>query len=78
MNENELKTVLLNSIKKHSKIDVPEKDFDTDLTNMGIDSLTAVHIANDMEDALDIVIDDKDIVKFRTVNLILSYFEKQQ
>jgi acyl carrier protein len=76
MKKIDLLEILLKSIKDNTNIEIKQNQYDENLTDLGIDSIFAIEIANDMEDALDIVIDDRDIVKFETINLIVEYFEK--
>lgn len=73
----DLLAALLSSINKHGGVRIDAKDYDADLTDLGIDSTVAIEIANELEDILGILIDDKDLVHFRTVNQILQYFAKR-
>lgn len=75
MTKEQLLESLLASIKENAQIEIKKEDFNKPLVSMGIDSLYAVEIANDLEEALDVVIDDRDIAKFTSVNAILNYFE---
>ncbi|MCK5073905.1 MAG: acyl carrier protein [Bacteriovoracaceae bacterium] len=75
ISRNELLEHLISSIKKNAEIVIEEKDFDTDIVELGIDSIFAIEIANDIEEFLDIVIDDRDIGKFRSINVMLEYFD---
>ena len=77
MNRNELCNHLLESIKKHANVELKNSQYDQNLTELGIDSIKSLDIANDMEDLLDIIIDDKDIIHFRSMNKILDYFDQK-
>jgi acyl carrier protein len=67
--------IVLASIRARAGIELTQDQFDDDLVGLGVDSLAAIDVANDMEEALGIVIDDREIVRFRTVNMIARYFE---
>lgn len=71
----ELEAKLLELIKEHSDVEVSKSDYSTPFADLGIDSVYAVEVANDMEDFLDIVIDDRDIAKFRSLDDTLAYFD---
>ena len=74
----ELLEVLLNSVKEHGEVEIEESNFSTNLVDLGVDSISAVEVANDMEDFLDIEIDDRDIAKFVSIEAIVKYFEEAQ
>ncbi|HLE11296.1 MAG: hypothetical protein A2504_03295 [Bdellovibrionales bacterium RIFOXYD12_FULL_39_22] len=75
MTKKELEKELLKSIEKHTQIVIGNNDYSTSLANLGIDSVYAAEVANDMEDLLGIVIDDRDIAKFTSITAILEYFD---
>jgi acyl carrier protein len=76
VSKEELIRILLVSIRERTGMEISEDQFDEDLITLGVDSIRAIEIANDMEDALGILIDDREIVGFRTVNVIGDYFER--
>lgn len=53
----------------------PER-FDADLTTLGVDSLMALEIAHRLEEALSIVIDDREALAFRSVNAIRATLQR--
>lgn len=65
---------LLQSISQHANVMVQPAQYDEKLNNLGVDSIYAIDVANDMEDMLDIIIDDRDILQFDSVNNIMNYF----
>lgn len=66
---------LLKVIEESAELKIEEKDYGTPLVELGLDSIYAVEIANEMEDLCDVVIDDRDIAGFRSINDILNYFD---
>lgn len=69
---------LLSTIEESAELKIEEKDYKTPLVELGLDSIYAVEIANEMEDLCDVVIDDRDIAKFRSIHDILNYFDALQ
>lgn len=76
MTKEDLIKNLLEIIFKHTQVEIKPQDFDTPLVDLGLDSVYAVEIANEMEDLLGITIDDRDIATLKTVNIMLKYFEQ--
>lgn len=54
---------------------VPEQ-FDADLTELGVDSLMAIEISHRLEEELSIVIDDREVLGFRSVNAICATLQR--
>lgn len=75
MNKDEILNHIIAFIKKNADVTVEQKDYDSDLTELGVDSIFALELANEMEELLDIVIDDRDIEKLRSINSIMEYFQ---
>ncbi len=71
----ELLKHLLKVIEDSADVKIKKEDYDTPLVELGLDSIYAVEIANEMEDLCDIVIDDREIAGFRSINDILTYFD---
>ncbi len=67
---------LLKTLEESAELKLTEKDFSTPLADLGLDSIYAVEIANEMEDLCDVVIDDRDIAGFKSINDILNYFDR--
>lgn len=66
---------LLASIRRHAGVEVREEDFGTDLVELGVSSLVALEIAIDLEEALEIIIDERDLPQFRSVARIVEIYE---
>ncbi len=77
MDRSELVVKILDVIKKHTGVIINKDQYDCNLIDLGIDSVNAVEMANEMEDILDDIIDDRDIVKFVTVNRIVDYLQEK-
>ncbi len=77
MGKDEFKKKLLTIIEKQSNVVIKPEEFTTPLPELGIDSLHAVMIANDLEEIFDVIIDDREIKKFINVNSIVDYFEEK-
>ncbi len=71
----ELLQLVIDTIFKTTKIIITEKDYDTNLLQLGIDSIKAIQIVNDLEDELDIMIDDSNLKYFVTINAIAEFFD---
>ncbi|MCK5884314.1 MAG: acyl carrier protein [Bacteriovoracaceae bacterium] len=71
----ELLEHLLKVIEESAELKMEEKDYGTPLVELGLDSIYAVEIANEMEDMCDVVIEDRDIAAFRSINDIMTYFD---
>lgn len=65
-------SVLLRILDQQLGARLGPEQFDADLTQMGVDSLMALEIAQQLEEAFEIVIDDREALSFRTVNDISS------
>lgn len=70
--ESQLLAVLLSVLTEQTGESIGPERFDADLTEVGVDSLMALEIAHRLEDELNIVIDDRDALGFRTVNAIFA------
>ena len=68
-----LERTVVGIIEEAACVQLTRELYDTDLTQLGIDSLMALDIANEIESALDTVIDDRDVLRFRNVTDILDH-----
>ena len=75
MKKNKFIKQLLGAVNTHTGITIEKDEFDTNLIDLGIDSVFAIEIANDLESILNIIIDDRDIIHFTTINKILNHFK---
>jgi acyl carrier protein len=76
MNEREKKAKEI--ISKIIKVPVDKLGNDDDLVDKhGMDSLARVEIVTELEKAFDILIEDAEAIKLRTVNLCLQLIDKQ-
>lgn len=64
--------VLLGILNEQLGKPIGPEQFDTDLTELGVDSLMAIEISHRLEEELNIVIDDREVLGFRSVNAICS------
>ena len=65
-------------ISKIIKVPVDKLENDDDLVDKhGMDSLARVEIVTELEKAFDIMIEDDEAIKLRTVNLCLQLVDKQ-
>jgi len=76
MNRKDLEMLLLRILAEQADLELTPERYDADLIALGLDSIVAIDIANELEAALGLVIDDREIYRFRTVNSILAYFER--
>jgi acyl carrier protein len=73
MDRASVESIVIGIIEDRACVKVTPDSYDTDLTDLGIDSLAAIDIAHGVESALDAVIDDGEVLRLRTVNEILDY-----
>ncbi|MEG0074635.1 MAG: acyl carrier protein [Eubacterium sp.] len=71
----QVKEVLVESINVDEALVVPEARLQEDL---GIDSLSAVELAMELETAFDIRIEDDELANLKTVQDILNLVEKNK
>ncbi|MEG0494761.1 MAG: acyl carrier protein [Eubacterium sp.] len=71
----QVKEVLVESINVDEALVVPEAKLQEDL---GIDSLSAVELAMELETAFDIRIEDDELANLKTVQDILNLVEKNK
>lgn len=77
-NGGEILDAVIKAIEKAAKIEITEQMYDTNLFSMGLDSIKAIQIVNDLEDTLDIVIDDSNLPKFTTISNIAGFISKMR
>jgi acyl carrier protein len=73
MDRESVEPIVIGVIEERACVKVTPDMYDTDLTVLGVDSLTAIDIAHELESALDAVIDDREMLRLRNVNDILDY-----
>jgi acyl carrier protein len=73
MDRASVEPIVIGIIEDRACVKVTRDLYDTDLTDLGVDSLTAIDIAHEVESALDAVIDDREVLRLRNVNEILDY-----
>jgi acyl carrier protein len=73
MDRTNIEPIVVGIIEQQACLTLTRELYDADLTGLGIDSLMAIDIANELEAALDRVIDDREVLRFRCVNDILDY-----
>jgi acyl carrier protein len=59
-------------------ISIGPDDYGTNLFQMGLDSLKAIQIVNQLEDDLDLMIDDVNLPKFTSIEAIAAFFENMR
>jgi acyl carrier protein len=78
MDRTNIEPIVVGIIQQQACLTLTRELYDADLTGLGIDSLMALDIANELEDALDAVIDDREVLRFRCVNDILDYLARAE
>lgn len=68
--------VLLGILSEQLGKTIGPEQFDADLTELGVDSLMAIEISHRLEEALNIVIDDREVLGFRSVNAICATLQR--
>ena len=76
MDRTNLEPIVVGIIEQQACLTLTRELYDADLTGLGIDSLTAIDIANELECALHATIDDREVLRFRCVNDILDYLAR--
>jgi len=66
----EMRSWLAARAAHYAKLDPAEIDYDTPLSQYGLDSVSAVSMAVDIEDEYDVQLDVETLWEFRTVNLL--------
>jgi acyl carrier protein len=59
----------------HSMVD--QATAETPLASLGIDSLTMMEIVLDVQDALDVVIEDADLRRMRTIGDVIGFLQER-
>ena len=77
MDKTLLEPIVVQVIEKTACLKLGPELYGADFSGLGIDSLAAIDIAQGLEDQLDRVIDDRDVLRFRSVNDILDYLTRQ-
>lgn len=67
--------LVLATIERVGKIKLTEAQYDDNLLRLGIDSIKAIQVINDLEDELDVVIDDSQLRHFTSIRAIAAYIE---
>ncbi len=76
MDRTDIEPIVVGIIEQQACLTLTRELYDADLTGLGIDSLMAIDIANELESALHAVIDDREVLRFRCVNDILDYLAR--
>lgn len=71
--DSEILEAVIRAIEKAAGTTITEDMHDTSLFALGLDSIKAIQIVNDLEDSLDIVIDDSNLPKFTTIANIAAF-----
>jgi acyl carrier protein len=66
----EMRSWLAARAAHYAKVDPSEIDYDTPLSHYGLDSVSAVSMAVDIEDEYDLQLDIETLWEYRTVNLL--------
>ncbi|MBF0410015.1 MAG: acyl carrier protein [Candidatus Riflebacteria bacterium] len=69
-----IKTVV-EAIFSVAKITVPPEKYGESLFKLGLDSLKAIQVINNIEDSLDVMIDDSELKNLVSINAIANFFE---
>ncbi|AGM08088.1 acyl carrier protein [Amycolatopsis keratiniphila] len=72
IDEEKLREWLVSQAAKYAKLDDAEIDADTPLSQYGLDSVSAVALAVDLEDEFGIVLGVDTLWKYPTVNLVVE------
>jgi acyl carrier protein len=72
----ELRSWLAGRAAHYGKVDLSEIDYDTPLGRYGLDSVSAVSMAVDIEDEYGVELDMKMIWRYRTVNRLADMLTK--
>ena len=62
--------------EKLQKLTSQKLDDNSDIYNIGIDSLDLVELVTEAEDLFDVIISDEDLMSFKTIGDIIKGFEK--
>ena len=76
MNREHLLKVLIRILEEQTGERLGPDKYDVDLTALGVDSLAAIEVAHQLEEALNLTIDDREVLGFRTVNAICATLER--
>lgn len=67
---------IVDGIRKVTGITIPPEKYGDNLFQLGLDSLKAIQVVNQLEDELDLMIDDIHLQKFTSINAIAEFFDK--
>ncbi len=73
MASNVLETI--KRIAKENNINIPENKYETNLKELGIDSLKLMNLVFKIEDALKVRIPDQELINIKTINDLVKILE---
>jgi acyl carrier protein len=76
--KDELLQLVIKTISEVAKIEITENQYEENLLTLGVDSIKAIQIVNELEDELDIMIDDSNLKYFNSIQAIADFIENMQ
>lgn len=71
----QLIALVTETIFEVAKIRIPPDQYGADLFQLGLDSLKAIQVVNNLEDRLDVMIDDSHLRRLTSIHAIAAFFE---
>ncbi|MFZ2955739.1 MAG: acyl carrier protein [Candidatus Ozemobacteraceae bacterium] len=71
----ELITLITETLFTVAKIKLSPQQYEENLFSLGLDSLKAIQMLNNLEDRLDVMIDDSNLQTFTSIKAITDFFD---